>query len=234
MSTSLLNRSRARASTKSTRSPERFITSDSNTWHLATEQQLRSLSAETLRLHLSEKSLVTTGNKSVMAQQLYDYFHSTATQSIATSVPVTLNTSSVPLNTFPILSPATTTTNVNTQATSSVAAQVKSSNIQPQSQTQHLANLLYQAALQLTPSCPTFSQPQIISPAMSANAYVSVSEPPHRPNDSLYPPRLSQQEDQLSKASAPTPSNQPPGTLLLANKNPVKLDTVSAAASSPV
>ena len=138
----------------------------------------------------------------------------------------------MPLNTFPILWPATTTTNINAQATSSVAAQVNPSNSQPQSQTQHLANLLYQVALQLTPSCPTLSQPQIVSPAMPDNAHVSVSETPHRPNDSLYPPHSSQQEDQLSEASAPTPSNQPPGTLLSANNNPVMLDTVSAAASS--
>ena len=67
---------------------------------------------------------------------------------------------------------------------------------------------------------------------MPANAHVSASEIPHRPNDSLYPPHLSQQEDQLSEASAPTPSNQPPSTLLSANNNPVTLDTVSAAASS--
>ena len=67
---------------------------------------------------------------------------------------------------------------------------------------------------------------------MPANVHVSFSKTPHRPNNSLYPPHSSKQEDLLYKASAPTPSNQPPGTLLSANNNPVRLDTVSAAAST--
>ena len=50
---------------------------------------------------------------------------------------------------------------------------------------------------------------------MPANAHVSVSETPYQPNDSLYPPHSSQQEDQLSEASAPTPSNQLPGAYYL-------------------
>ena len=67
---------------------------------------------------------------------------------------------------------------------------------------------------------------------MFANAHVSVSQTPHQPNDSLFTPHLSQQEDQLSVASAPTPSNQPPGTLLSANNNPVTVDTISTVASA--
>ena len=61
----------------------------------------------------------------------------------------------MPPNTFSTLSPATTTTSVNVQVTTSVIAQDNPSISQSQSQTQHLANLLYQADLQLTPSHPT-------------------------------------------------------------------------------
>ena len=219
MSTSHRNRSRARASARTTRAKEKFIASDSTTWHLATVQQLRSLPAETLRLHLSEKSLVTTGNKSVMAQRLYDHIHPSVTQAVASSVLSTSKTSSVPLDTTPTLSPATTTA----QVTSGVTIPENPPN------SQHLASLLYQAALQLAPSCPTPSQPQIIPPA---NARVSVSEAAHQLNNSLYTPHSSQQEDQLSEASVPTPSNQPSGALLSANNTPVAVDTVPAATSA--
>ena len=75
---------------------------------------------------------------------------------------------------------------------------------QPQSQTQHLANLLYEAALWLTPSHLTLSQPQIISPTMPTNAHVSVSKAPHQPKNSLYAPHSSQQEDQSCKVHVST------------------------------
>ena len=100
---------------------KRVIASDSSTWHLATVQQLCLLSAETLRLYLSEKSLETTGNKLIMAQRLNDHIYSIITQAIATNVPVTPNTSSVPLNTFPSLQPAMTTIKVNAQVTTSIS-----------------------------------------------------------------------------------------------------------------
>ena len=66
---------------------------------------------------------------------------------------------------------------------------------------------------------------------MLTNAHESASQTPHQPNDSLFTPHPSQQEDQLSVASVPTPSNQPPGTLLSANSNPVTVDTISTVAS---
>ena len=48
--------------------PNNFSLTDASTWHLATVPQLRLLSAESLRLHLTARNLVSTGNKSVMAQ----------------------------------------------------------------------------------------------------------------------------------------------------------------------
>ena len=60
-------------------------------------------------------------------------------------------------------------------------------------------------------------QPQIVSPAMPNNAFVSVLEASHQPNNLLYAPHSSQQEDQLCKVSAPLypTSHQVPYSLLL-------------------
>ena len=41
----------------------------------ATLQQLSALQAEVLRLHLLQRSLVTTGTKAVMAKRLYEALH---------------------------------------------------------------------------------------------------------------------------------------------------------------
>ena len=59
--------------------PNNFSLTDASTWHLATVLQLGLLSVESLRLHLTARNLVSTGNKSVMAQRLYDSIHSTPT-----------------------------------------------------------------------------------------------------------------------------------------------------------
>ena len=80
-----------------------------------------------------------------------------------------------------------------------------------QSQSQHLANLLYQAALQLNPSYPTLL---LASPAMPSNACVSVSEAPRQPNNWFCAPHLLQQEDQLLAPLNPT-SHLVPYSLLI-------------------
>ena len=77
----------------------------------------------------------------------------------------------------------------------SVIAQDNTSISQPQSQTQDLANLLYQADLQLTPSHLTPFSASDRSPAMPSNAFASVLESHHQPNNLLYAPHSSQQED---------------------------------------
>ena len=59
-----------------TRDSTRFTTTDPTSWDVATVSQLHYLSVKTLHLHLSAKNLVTTGNKSVMAQRLFDAIQS--------------------------------------------------------------------------------------------------------------------------------------------------------------
>ena len=56
--------------------PNNFNLTDASTWYLATMPQLRLLSAESLRLYLTARNLVSTGNISITAQRLYDSIHS--------------------------------------------------------------------------------------------------------------------------------------------------------------
>ena len=58
--------------------------------HRCTIVQLTRLTAEVLRLHLSSRHLVTSGNKSVMAQRLYHALHNVTTTLLpcTTSLPL--------------------------------------------------------------------------------------------------------------------------------------------------
>ena len=68
----------------------RFSPTDASTWLQASVAQLRLLPAETLRLQLTAKNLVSTGNKSILAQRLYNALRHTETLPSATSmVPTT-------------------------------------------------------------------------------------------------------------------------------------------------
>ena len=71
--------------------------------------------------------------------------------------------------------------------------------------------------MQLTPSHPPLSQPQIVSPAMPNIAFVSVLEAPHLPNNLLYAPTRRPVVQSVSTSLF----NQPSGTLLPANNYPV-------------
>ena len=62
--------------------------------HCCTIDQLTRLPAEVLRLHLSLRHLVTSGNKSIMAQRLYNALHNTDhSSSIITTTPPPVPTS---------------------------------------------------------------------------------------------------------------------------------------------
>ena len=117
----------------------RFLAADTTTWHLATVPHLRALTAENLRLHLSARNLVTTGNKTVMAQRLYADIHSTGssvadivsppttttttTATTTQSTPLPLAGSDSPhLNTTTAMAPTTTTTANNAQVTTTSAS----------------------------------------------------------------------------------------------------------------
>ena len=158
----------------SRRAPGRFLAADTTTWHLATVSQLRTLPAANLRLHLSARNLVTTGNKTV----LYASIHSDSAVAVTSFPPISSavsqgtrspSASSDSPRPTPITPAATTTTANNDPVTSTTASNnglqvmtATASNagqIMPsaagQLQPQHLVNLLCQAALQLSGTCHT-------------------------------------------------------------------------------
>ena len=137
----------------------RFLVADTTTWHLATVPQLRALIAESLHLHLSARNLVTTGNKTVLAQRLYTNIHST--DSPAAVIVSSPTTQCMPLPLAGSDSPHLNITNAMATTTTANSGQViitSASNaglVVPHStsgqlQPQHLANLLHQAVLQLS------------------------------------------------------------------------------------
>ena len=199
----------------------RFSAADTTTWYLATVPQLCALTAESLRLHLSTRNLAMTGNKTVMAQRLYANIHSTGSSAAATISPpptmtTTTTTQSTPLplagsdsphlNTTTAMVATTTTTANNGQVTTTSASNAglvvpHSSN--SQLQPHHLANLLCQAALQLSGNLShVLPQLQLPTETLMATAQATTSNQPHPP----------QQEDQLSEASALIPTNPSAGT----------------------
>ena len=134
----------------------RFLAADTTTWHLATVPQLRALTAESLHLHLSAKNLVTTGNKTILAQRLYANIQSTdSPAAVIVSFPTTQST---PLPLAGSDSPYLNTTNattansgqVTTTSASNASLVVPHSTSAGQLQPLHLTNLLCQAALQLS------------------------------------------------------------------------------------
>ena len=212
----------------SRRVPGRFLATDTTTWHLATVSQLRTLPAANLRLHLSARNLVTTGNKTVLVQRLYASIHSDSAAAVTSSPPTSSpasqgtrspSTSSDSPRPTPIAPAATTTTANNDPVTSTTASnngsQVTTATvnnagqIRPsaagQLQPQYLVNLLCQAALQLSgnlsgssppPLLPTDTQAPPAITTQTTAAQTSAS------NQSVTTSHPSQQEDQLSEASA--------------------------------
>ena len=139
------------------------------------------------------------------------------------------------LNTTTAMAPTTTTTANNAQVTTTSASNAglvvpHSSN--SQLQPHHLANLLCQAALQLSGNLshvlPQLQLPTeaLVPPAttVTATAQATTSNQPHPP----------QQEDQLSEASALIPTIPSPGTPLptTITRNPPPLDTTLDPTSS--
>ena len=136
------------------------------------------------------------------------------------------------------MAPTTTTTVNNAQVTTTSASNASlvvphSSN--SQLQPHHLANLLCQAALQLSGNLshvlPQLQLPTeaLVPPAttVTATAQATTSNQPH-------PPHPPQQEDQLSEASALIPTIPSPGTPLptTITRNPPPLDTTLDPTSS--
>ena len=147
------HRKHSRKKSHTTIVPNNFSLIDSFTWHLATVPQLYLLSAESLHLHLTARNLVSTGNKSVMAQRLYDSIHLTQ--------PDHSSGSSANPESSPMQSNQPTVTNNTTSGTTNATAsdQQVSLGIQLQQlQPQHLANLLLQAALRLSATLPSSSK----------------------------------------------------------------------------
>ena len=197
-------RKRSRKNPTSSIVPNNFSLTDVSTWHLATVSQLCSLSAESLRLHLTARNLVSTGNKSVMAQQLYDSIHSTPPDhsSGSSANPESSATqSNQPTVTNNAMSGTTHTTASDQQVSLGIQLQ--------QLQSQHLANLLLQAASQLSATVPsssnTVSRPA--STQVQAAAHnAPISETTMASQQAMVSHNAAtqspQQDDQLSKASA--------------------------------
>ena len=215
-------------STANRRAPGRFLAADTTTWHLATVSQLRTLPAANLRLHLSARNLVTTGNKTVLAQRLYASIHSDSAAAITSSPPTSLpasqgtrspSASSNSPGPTPITPAATTTTANNDPVTSTTASNNGSrvmtatannaGQIMPsaagQLQPQHLVNLLCQAALQLSGNLSYSSPPSLLPtdtqapPAITTQTTAAQTSASNKPVITSHP---SQQEDQVSEASA--------------------------------
>ena len=124
----------------------RFNPTDASTWLQASVAQLRSLPAETLRLQLTAKNLVSTGNKLILAQRLYNAFRRTETLPPATSMVPTTSVDTQQSTTF-----VTTSNPPGDQQTRTTQSAVSINNEQDSSlHPQHLANLLLLAASQLS------------------------------------------------------------------------------------
>ena len=85
---------------------------------------------------------------------------------------------------------------MNTQATTRVNAQDNPlSSLTQQVQTQHFANLLHQAALQLSSNCSTLLQPPTVPPVTAATTPVTFQVPsaPHQFVSPAYTLQESQQ-----------------------------------------
>ena len=174
-------RNRARNQTTS-----RFSSTDASTWLQASVAQLRSLPADTLRLQLTAKNLVSTGNKSILAQRLYNALRRTETLPSATSMVPTTSVDTQQSTTF-----VTTSNPPGDQQTHTTQSAVseQDSSLHPQ----HLANLLLLAASQLSTTPINSSLVQHQHPTVMA-------DPP-----TTTPP----QDDRLSEASAISPPNVP-------------------------
>ena len=110
-----------------------FNSSDPSSWPTATVTQLHSLPAELLRLQLSAKNLVTTGNKATMPQRLYDFYQANTHNQESEQLP-TPNAS---------ISSRASTSLTTTTVTSASSSTVTGANLQ-------LATLFLQAATQLS------------------------------------------------------------------------------------
>ena len=177
-------RKRARNQTTS-----RFSPTDAFTWLQASVAQLRLLPAETLRLQLTAKNLVSTGNKSILAQRLYNALRHTETLPSATSVVPTMSVDTQQSTTF-----MTTSNPPGDQQTRTTQSAVSINTEQDSSlHPQHLANLLLLAASQLSTTPINSSLVQHQHPTVMA-------DPP-----TTTPP----QDDRLSEASGISPPNIP-------------------------
>ena len=122
----------------------------------------------------------------------------------------------------------TTTTANNGQVTTTSASNfglVVPHSSNSQLQPHHLANLLCQAALQLSGNLShVLPQPQLPTETLTATAQATTSNQPHPP----------QQEDQLSEASALIPTNPSAGTPIptTITRNPPPLHTTLDSTSS--
>ena len=110
-----------------------FNCSDRSSWPTATVSQLHSLPAELLRLQFSAKNLVTTGNKAIVAQRLYDFYQANIRNQESEQLP-TPNASS---------GSGASTSSTSTTVTSASSPTTTGANLQ-------LATLLLQAATQLS------------------------------------------------------------------------------------
>ena len=240
-------------STANRRAPGRFLAADTTTWHLATVSQLRTVPAANLRLHLSARNLVTTGNKTILVQQLYASIHSDSaaavTSSSPTSSPASQSTrlpsaSSDSLCPTPITAAATTTTVNNDPITSTTASnnglQVTTATVNNagqimlsaagQLQPQRLINLLCQAVLQLSGNLSYSSPPPLLPtdtralPTITTQTTAAQTLASNQPVITSHP---LQQEDQLSEASAFMATNPSAGISSIpttTSRNHVPLD----------
>ena len=165
----------------------RFSPTDASTWHQVSVVQLCLLPAETLRLQLTAKNLVLTGNKSILVQRLYNALRCIETLPSATSMVPMTSVNTQQSTTFVTTSnPPGNQQTLTTQSAVSINTNQDSS-LHPQ----HLANLLLLAASQLS-TTPTNS-------SLVQHQHPTVMTDP--------PTTTPLQDDRLSEASAISPPN---------------------------
>ena len=205
-----------------------FSRSDPSSWPNATVSQLHLLPAELLRLQLSARNLVTTGNKAIMAQRLHDSLHSQQQANSSSTVTnhsptitTTASQSRAPTSTatMTVTAPSPTLTS-STLTSSTLTATNPLLNISTTTGANlQLATLLLQAATQLSANNQTeTTQTRLLATNDESTQRRSTGNNSNPPPSSPPAPRA----DQLSDASSPARSRASPprGPALTFGSNP--------------
>ena len=181
-------RNRVRNQTTSSFSP-----TDTSTWHQALVAQLYLLPAKTLQLQLTAKNLISTGNRSILVQRLYNALRRTET--LSETLPSA--TSMMPTMSVDTQQSTTSVTTSNPPGDQQTCTTQSAISINTDQDSALHPNILLLAASQLSTTPINSSLVQHQHPTVIADS--PTTTPP--------------QDDRLSEASA-IPSSMPPNTVM--------------------